>query len=603
MNYFFNKSIFSVYSLTNISTGLILSLILGAKVRAQETPLFQINDSLFDSVTDLTSSQHLTPDHIGNDHIGVNLIEALNSDLNTENNSNLSTNSSNNYPENIHQENLISPENNPSNSDINLAQNNQSNYENLSACVQPLELDFNVTQLSPDVDPEQLLSKLEDVEPNANPLLFPTQSEEVSTNHIRAITLQQAIELGQQNNQELQVAQLNLERSQWVLQEAIAGRYPTVSFESAFNRNDSSSRELSIKASPFGNGDGDTISTTLTSRINLNYNLYNAGSTEAQVRIAEAQIEFNRLEYEKVKEKVRLDVTTDYYKLQSADADVGIQTQAVENAITSLRDAKLLEEAGLGTKFDVLRSRVDLADAQQKLISAIAQQKVARRQLTQRLSLAQQAEVFAADQILVTKQWSCSLEDSIIKAYRNRSELEQFLTQRTIEENQQIVDDSNIKPEINFFANYDLLGVLDDDLPPTDGFQLGVNLQWTLFDGGKAKARVEQNEIDQDLAETQFTDQRNKIRFEVEEAYYNLQANLQNIQTANESVNLAQESLELARLRFGAGVGTQTDVINSQTDLTRARGNLLRAIVDYNLSLATLERSVSNLPDEYLFNQ
>jgi len=63
----------------------------------------------------------------------------------------------------------------------------------------------------------------------------------------------------------------------------------------------------------------------------------------------------------------------------------------------------------------------------------------------------------------------------------------------------------------------------------------------------------------------------------------------------------ATESLRLARLRFQAGVGTQTDVINAQRSLTEARGNFLQAIIGYNQSLNQLQRAVSNLPDGKLF--
>jgi outer membrane protein TolC len=81
-----------------------------------------------------------------------------------------------------------------------------------------------------------------------------------------------------------------------------------------------------------------------------------------------------------------------------------------------------------------------------------------------------------------------------------------------------------------------------------------------------------------------------------------LQANKDNIDTARLAVTQAEESLRLARLRFQAGVGTQTDVINAQSALTQARGNLLTAIIEYNRSLAALRRAVSNYPDNRLFD-
>jgi len=85
--------------------------------------------------------------------------------------------------------------------------------------------------------------------------------------------------------------------------------------------------------------------------------------------------------------------------LQQADAQVEISQAAVTDAARSLRDAQLLEQAGLGTQFDVLQAQVSLAGANQDLTRAISQQRISRRQIVRLLSLAQPVEVSAADPI------------------------------------------------------------------------------------------------------------------------------------------------------------------------------------------------------------
>ncbi len=57
---------------------------------------------------------------------------------------------------------------------------------------------------------------------NVNPLLFPTQTEEVEIENIQAITLVEAIEIALENNEELQVAQLELDRSEQSLKRRIS---------------------------------------------------------------------------------------------------------------------------------------------------------------------------------------------------------------------------------------------------------------------------------------------------------------------------------------------------------------------------------------------
>jgi outer membrane protein TolC len=218
------------------------------------------------------------------------------------------------------------------------------------------------------------------------------------------------------------------------------------------------------------------------------------------------------------------------------------------------------------------------------------------------LSLAQPVEVSAADPIETAGDWELSLEQSIILAYKNRAELEQQLVQRDISEQQRRIALAAVRPQATLSASYNILGVLDDDLTPADGLTLGARLQWNFFDGGAARSRAQQERTNIAIAETRFADQRNQVRFDVEQAFFDLNANKENIQTASFALTQAQESLRLARLRFQAGVGTQADVITQQTELTRARGRRLTAILDYNRALAALQRAVTNLQGSNLFD-
>jgi OMF family outer membrane factor len=449
----------------------------------------------------------------------------------------------------------------------------------------------------------------EDLSPSPNPLLFPTKPEEVRVQLTKPITLQQALTLARRNNRELQTAILTLERTQAALREALAAQSPTLGLQTDITRTDSASGELGSRRQQAsvppqsGQSDQSTVSTSLNGALQLNYELYTSGRRSATIRAQEEQVRFNELDVERQSEQVRLDVTNAYYDLQEADAQVEIAEASVREAERSLRDAQLLEQAGLGTRFDVLQAEVRLAQANQDLTTARSQQSIARRQLVQLLSLAQTVEVTAAEPIQVAGSWDLSLEESIILALRNRAELQQSLAQRNIGQQQQVVALSAERPQVNLFANYNVLDVFNDGVGLADGLTLGARLRWDFYDGGAARARAEQQKANIALAETQFADTRNQIRLQVEQAYFNLNASQRNIQTASVAVQQAEESLRLARLRFNAGVGTQTDVINAQTELTTARGNRLRAIVNYNRGLASLQRAISNFPSSNLFGR
>lgn len=432
---------------------------------------------------------------------------------------------------------------------------------------------------------------------NANPLQFPTKPEEVRLQGTQPITLAQALELARRNNRELQVSLLQLQRSQYAVREAQAALLPNFDVNASVTRQQSASGQLSTELRQQQTGisaNQDEPSTGLNGQAQLSYNLYTSGSRQAVIRQAEEQARFQELDVERQSEVIRLNVSTDYYNLQQADETVRINTAAVTNAQASLRDAQALEQAGVGTRFSVLQSQVNLANAQQDLTNSRAQQQIARRQLVNRLNLSQSVNVVAADPVRLAGLWNQTLEQSIILAFQNRPELQQQLAQRNIFEQQRRGALAQIGPQVSLVANYNLLDQFNDSVGVTDGYSVGVQANWRLFDGGAARARANQQRSNIAIAETQFAQQRDQTRFEVEQAYSNLQSNLQNVNTATGALEQARESLRLARLRFQAGVGTQTEVIDAETALTRAEGNRVQAILDYNRALASLQRSVTS---------
>jgi OMF family outer membrane factor len=300
------------------------------------------------------------------------------------------------------------------------------------------------------------------------------------------------------------------------------------------------------------------------------------------------------LQLEVTREDLRLNVARAYYSLQQGDESVRINLAAVRNAETSLRDAQALERAGLGTRFDVLRAEVQLANARQDLTESLAQQEIRRRQLAQLLNLPLTISLAAGDPVSLAGSWDLSLEQSLILALKNRAELEQLLAQRELSEQQRRAALSAYGPTVTLSASYEFATQFNDDLGTRDGYRLAAGVNWNLFDGGAALAQARQQEANIAIAETNFTNQRNQIRFEVEQAYYTLVSNLESIDTATRALAQANEALRLARLRFQAGVGTQTDVINAETELTRAEGNRVNAILGYNQALAELQRAISN---------
>lgn len=455
------------------------------------------------------------------------------------------------------------------------------------------------------------------LEPNPNPLLFPTKPEDVRIEQTESITLQQAIDLARRNSQVLQIADLQLQQSRSVVREQQAALYPDLNLQMGANRSVSAGGELGVRAQQrrldtlptrpantpnpqnFGNN-------SLNSTLELSYDIDLFGRRNANIRAAQEQLRIRELDVERQAEQLRFDTAEGYYNLQNSDGQVAIRQASVRNAQQSLRDAEALERAGVGTRFAVLQAQSNVANEQQQLSVARRDQRVAQRRLAEILNISQSANLTAADPVEQAGSWRLSLEESIVQAFKNRPELEQQLVQRDVSKQQRRSIQAGRLPQLSVAAAYNVLGQDPDDPNPfaargwAGGYSIRANLTWSIFDGGAARARVKQRDADIAIAESRFDQLRNQVRREVEQAYFGLESSFENIETSEAGVLQSREALRLARLRFQAGVGTQTDVIQAETDLTRAERNRLSAIITYNLGLSSLQRAVSNLPTNNL---
>jgi outer membrane protein TolC len=423
---------------------------------------------------------------------------------------------------------------------------------------------------------------------NNNSLQLPTSPNQVKIQQVRSLSLKQALELAEQNNPELQVAALILERSRSALQQAQAALLPTLGINGELTQVGDQERPGDVIFEP--ESDSPTF---LSGTVEANYNLFTFGKRSAQINAAQEQVKFEQLELERIRQQTRLDVSNAYYDLQEANEQVKINQAALENARIGLRDAQLLEEGGTGSKIDTIRASVQLKNAEQDLIQAQTDGDVSSDKLTRILGLPETVDVAAADQVQTAGQWNRSLEESIILAFQNRAEFKQQSIQRNISSQQRQIALAEIRPTVSLFANYQALSELSNK--GADGYAAGARVAWNFFDGGTASAAAKQENANIKIAETRFADTRSQIRLEIEQAYKNLMANAKNIETATAALEQAQEALELISFGYRQGATTQLEVNTAQNELTNAAGNRVKAILNYNRSLTSLQRAINNL--------
>lgn len=389
------------------------------------------------------------------------------------------------------------------------------------------------------------------------------------------ISLDDSIAAALKNNSAIKMALSDQQKAEWGISEAKAGTLPSVSAGVGGTHGPDSA------ASP----DGNSYNTSLK----LNWTLYSGGRTEGLINQAKINADSSELNVAKTQQQIKLDATTAYYNVLQTRNMVNVNQEMVNNLTEHLKKVQAQYDVGVVAKSDVLRSEVELVNAQQTLTKAQNSYDLAMSTLNNTMGMPLDTENTLKDELAYT-QTDITVEDAIAQSVANRPELQQ--SQLGIESAQQGVKiaDSNSKPTVTFSASEGWSG---NDFPgDKNNWSMNMMANWNIFDSGLTNAKVKQAKSSLDKAQEQDTQTRNSVELEVRQAYLSMKEAETRIGATQVAVDKATEDLKIAQTKYYAGVGTNLDVIDAQLALTQSKTNYTQALYDYNVNKAKLQKAI-----------
>ena len=473
------------------------------------------------------------------------------------------------------------------------------------------------------------------------------------------LTLDQAITLAKVSNRNLQIAKIQLEQAQAVLEQAKSALLPKISatvrgdynfsnssvLQNRRNRKNNKKQAKSIREQnrrlrkaldkienslkmPFNPNDPIQVEERInllirqselrsnfspilpsnryntkpnrgfTASLEVNYSLYSP-TRKPNIDDSKEKRTISELGIKIIEANLIKDVSLAYFNLQQANQQNEINLNDVQSRNERLEGISMLVDAGLATRVDLLNAQIELDNSIQVLENSQITQETAQRNLAKLLNLPPSISPIINERVKIAGYWQLSLEQTIILALNNRVELEQKLAEIESAKAQRKIALAGVRPTVSLFSTIDLL----QDIPSGNnawnfasnfavGYSVGFQANWTFFDGNSSNAQARQAEALIAITEQGYGEEANKIRFEVESAYFQLSHLLNNIQTATQSIERAEEAVKAAQIRFRATVNTQAEVLDAQERLVRAQNNRLNAIINYNKAFIELERAV-----------
>lgn len=396
------------------------------------------------------------------------------------------------------------------------------------------------------------------------------------------ITLDRALELAVATNPQLAQSSASLVNAGSTRQRAWGSFLPNVSMSSG----------TSVSSSQRFDSNTNRIVTGSTNSYNASvrgsYQLFQGGRkfheldrSASAYREAEARLATQRL-------NVRLQTRTLFLNaLRQADL-VSVSERNVARAEESLAHARSRVQVGLAVRSDTLRTRLELANAQQARLQARNQLRAAQFSLGRQVGVSgpvvpvAPAEGFEPGPLRLSEAEIIALAETASPAVRAAEAAAQVAN--TSVNNARAA----YLPNLSVSSSYSWANRERSLTGGNTSWSVGFSGSYTLFDGFGREVSVSQANQGRRVSRLSEMDARRGVRQEVDAALRTLETQEAAIGIATEALAIAEEDLRIIRLRYPDEANI-LDVIASQDALVQAELNLVSARYDYSIARAELE--------------
>lgn len=322
--------------------------------------------------------------------------------------------------------------------------------------------------------------------------------------------------------------------------------------------------------------------------------LWTSGRISGAVGAASANVRGAGAQESRGVADLKMAVAEAYVAVFRARAALEVAQSNVASLQAHAADLQVMFDKEAIPQSDLLAAKVALANALQQRLRAANALRIAtaayNRHVGQSLDRAPDLD---PPQVPVARSAQVPLADLVKTAVAQRPELAALAAQSEAYEAAARSERAQLLPQIALRAG---VAHLDNQILDRQDFaSIGVGFQWRLFDSGQVSARVAALRSRGRAAAQQLDDLRSQVALEVESATLDREDAGARLHVAGEAVAQSEENLRLGRELYGAGLATNTQVLDAESLRVMALTNRDSASFDLIITEYRLKRALGEL--------
>jgi outer membrane protein len=293
------------------------------------------------------------------------------------------------------------------------------------------------------------------------------------------------------------------------------------------------------------------------------------------------------------------DARVAYFEWVRAKLQLLVAQRQLVQVQRTLDQERALAEVQRVSKADLMRVESQAAEAEQNVYSLTNISQLREEQLRILIGAGSEQLVIGEDiRADLGAPGASHLDDLMVAAKQQRLEFKQLETGIAAKESQRSAEKANLYPRVSAFGVADYADPNQREFPQRQQFDLtwqaGVQATWTIND--MLTSRTTDHRLAAEAAQLR-ADKENlerSTRIEVLQAQQAVVLAQQSLITSQKGLASAQESYRVRRELLAADRATAVELVDSETDLTRARIAALNAHVDLREARAQLDHALGN---------
>jgi outer membrane protein TolC len=318
--------------------------------------------------------------------------------------------------------------------------------------------------------------------------------------------------------------------------------------------------------------------------------IYSGGRFDALERAAAAEARASAEDVATARADLRLEVVRVYWALATAGESVRVLEEAVARADAHLRDVRARFDAGLIPPNDVSSVEAQRSREELQLIEA--------RNIRQSLVEDLKRLTGLSDDLSIAERLDASSGAPAETGTPpvNRSEQRAIAERLTAADERIRGIESGRRPTLAVAGGADYANPNPKIFPREEKWQpsweLGVNVNWTLWDGGRIDASVAEAAAARKALRERQADLDLQIATDIRQRQLDLDSARASLTAASDGARSAAEARRVVAERFNVGVATNTEVLDAQYALLQADLDRTRALANIKLAEARLDRAL-----------